>query len=142
MDRSQVDEKQVIYDAVKAYIEEVEPSQLVVFELGYDGMYAVIQRKPDEDMPPGADGPSLTVQQLGEATILAAAVWTAKAMFRLVADPLLENRVLPNLDAIEAKIAASLQSERGSRMIRMVRANLERAIRRHLGLPTTPKDNV
>lgn len=129
MKHAEIDEKGIIREAIHAYLEETAPDQIATFDLGYDGMYAVASVEAATNTSASEGGVGLTAEQLGDATIIAAALWTAKSLFWFIVDPILEDKVLAKLDKIEALLSQKL---RNPRMCHRIRELLERAIRKRL----------
>ncbi len=134
MNKSQIDEKGIVREVTRDYLRDTAPAELGQFELSFEGMYDVMAPGPCPSQQPEANGAALSGGQLVDATVIAASLWAGKSMFWLIADPLLEQRLLPNLDVIEAKLRELGRPE----LVRSIRIRLEAALRKHLGKPSQP----
>jgi len=136
MPLNEIDEKQAVRNAVKAYLASDHPDQLEDFEMAFEGMYTMLS-DPDEtsgdSAEPPQDGPAIDAGQIVDAGIIAAALWTAKAIFRPIVRHVAKQVVLPSLQ--ETMIGVGKRIGRGS-MGEKVGRLLEREIRDHLDLPS------
>ena len=138
MDRS-IDQKMILHTVAREVLTDLAPDELTRLEASFGTIYESFEKQ--QDVTGASDGTSdingipLTAEQLVDASIIVTTLWIGKSLFWFIADPILEDRVLPDLDDLETKLSRTTGHPE---LVQSIRDLLERAIRKHLGKPKPP----
>lgn len=134
MDKVDIDQKLILRVAIRDALLEVgvSPDDIAGFEFAYNGMYEMAWHSGSGTEVTQADAPGLISEQLADATVIAVAFGVGKFFLSMMINPILENRLLPNLDNYEEKLIAKTGKPL---LIKIVRKHIEKAIRKQLEIP-------
>jgi hypothetical protein len=128
------EQKEIIREVLTEVLREEDPLSLQELEVGFDAMYEALVvegETPSADTTEECSGPKLTADQLVEASLIAACLYSLKIVFSLTFEVVTENIALPRLKRLKKTLARNFGH---SAVILKAIRQLERTLRRRLNI--------
>ncbi|WP_459919155.1 hypothetical protein, partial [Desulfocicer niacini] len=135
MNKVDIDHKLILFEAIRDSLVDVgiSPDEVAGFEFAYNGMYEMARLTGPRAELSQADAPGLIGEQLVDATVIAVAFAVGKFFLSIMINPILENKILPNIDRYEEELIGKIGHPR---LVKSVRKHIEKTIRKQLKIPS------